>query len=63
MEQIIGAFIIAALSSVIGFIIAKKINSAKYDIYIEQAKAQATVIEVEAKNLLKDARINAKKRV
>ncbi|MCK5293792.1 MAG: ribonuclease Y [Arcobacteraceae bacterium] len=61
MEQIIGAFIIAALSSVVGFIIAKKINSAKFEIYTEQAKAQAKVIEVEAKNLLNDARINAKK--
>jgi ribonuclease Y len=61
MEEIVVAFIISAISSIVGFIIAKKINNAKFDIYLEQAKAKAKVIELEAEALLKDARINAKK--
>jgi len=61
MEQIIAAFAIAIVGGLIGFIVAKKINSAKFEIYIEQAKAKAKVIEVEAQNLLKEASINAKK--
>jgi len=51
------SFIVAIMS----FIIANKINSAKYEIYIEQAKAKAKVIEHEAQQLLKDARYKAKK--
>ena len=40
----------------IGYIIAKKINDAKYDIFIEQAKAKAKAIEYEAELVLKDAK-------
>ena len=61
IELIIVAFIVAIISGIMGFIIAKKINNAKFDIYLEQAKAKAKVIELEAENLLKDARLNAKK--
>jgi ribonuclease Y len=61
MEEIVGAFIISAISAIVGFIISKKIDNAKFDIYIEQAKAKAKVIELEAENLLKDAKLRAKK--
>ncbi len=60
MEQIIGTFAIAIFSAIVGFFIAKKINSAKFDIYTEQAKAKAKIIELEASNLLRDASIDAK---
>ena len=60
MEQIIGTFVIAILSAITGFFIAKKINNAKFDIYTEQAKAKAKVIELEASNLLKEASLQAK---
>jgi len=61
MEEIIGAFVISAISAIVGFIISKKIDNAKFDIYIEQAKAKAKVIELEAENLLNDAKLRAKK--
>ncbi len=43
-----------------GFILAKKIDSSKYEIYIEQAKAKAKAIEHEAEKLLESAKSNAK---
>jgi len=61
MEQIIGAIVIAIISSIVGYIVSKKINNAKFDIYTEQAKAKAKVIEFEANNILKEAKQNAKK--
>jgi len=62
MEQlIITTGVVALLSSLITFFVVKKINSAKFDIYIEQAKAKAKVMEHEAQSLLKDARVKAKK--
>ncbi len=61
MEEIIGAFIISAISAIVGFIISKKIDNAKFDIYVEQAKAKAKVIELEAENLLESAKLRAKK--
>ncbi|MFZ9659728.1 MAG: ribonuclease Y [Arcobacteraceae bacterium] len=61
MEDAIVIFAIATISGIVGFVIAKKINNASFDIYLEQAKAKAKVIELEAENLLKDARISAKK--
>ncbi len=61
MEQIAGAFIIAVISAIVGFVISKKIDNAKFEIYIEQAKAKAKVIELEALNVLKDAKLRAKK--
>ncbi|HIP13005.1 MAG TPA: ribonuclease Y [Arcobacter sp.] len=61
MEQIIGVIIIAIISSAIGYIVSKKITNAKFDIYTEQAKAKAKVIEFEANNILKEAKINARK--
>jgi len=52
---------ISGIVAIISFTIANKINSAKYDIYIEQAKAKAKVIEHEAQELLKESRAKAKK--
>ncbi|MEA3384694.1 MAG: ribonuclease Y [Campylobacterota bacterium] len=61
METIIIATVIAIAAASISFIIANKLNSAKFDAYTEQAKAKAKVIEHEAQALLKDARIKAKR--
>ncbi len=54
MEQLIIPILVAVVSSFITLIIAKKINNANYDIFVEQAKAKAKVIEHEANTLLKD---------
>lgn len=50
-----------ALGGLLGFWITKKIYDAKFDIHIEHAKAKAKIIEFEAKNVFKNARINGKK--
>ncbi len=62
MEQLfIITIVVGIISSLITFLIAKKINSANFNIYIEQAKAKAKVIEHEASSLLKDAKSRAKR--
>ncbi|RXK14012.1 ribonuclease Y [Halarcobacter mediterraneus] len=61
MELIIVGVVVALISVAITIFVVKKINKAKFDIYIEQAKAKAKVIEHEAKVILKDAQIKAKK--
>lgn len=49
--------LIAVLIGVgVGFIVARKIDSAKYQIYTEQAKAEAKAIKYEAELVLKDAK-------
>ncbi len=53
--------IVALVASAITVLVMKKFNKAKFDIYIEQAKAKAKVIEHEAEVVLKDAQIKAKK--
>jgi ribonuclease Y len=60
MEQLIIVVIVGLTSSLITFLIVKKINNANFNIYIEQAKAKAKVIEHEAQSILKDAKIKAK---
>ncbi|QKF59163.1 ribonuclease Y [Aliarcobacter lanthieri] len=60
MENIIIALIAAALSSVITILVTKKINKAKFEVFIEQAKAKAKIIEHEAEVALKDAQLRAK---
>ncbi len=60
MENIIVVSIIVIFTSVISFIIANKINRAKFDIYTEKATATAKVIEHEAQVLLKDAKQKAR---
>jgi len=60
VEILIG-LVLLIVGGVIGYFISKKINSTKFDIYIGQAKAKAKLIELEAENLLKEARFKAKK--
>lgn len=40
----------------VGYLVAKKINDAKHEIFVEQAKAKAKAIEYEAELVLKDAK-------
>lgn len=51
---------ILALGSIIGYLIGRIINSARYEIYVTQAQAQAKVIELEAQKHLDEAKIKAK---
>lgn len=49
--------VIAAIIGIgVGYLVAKKINDAKYEIFVEQAKAKAKAIEYEAELILKDAK-------
>lgn len=52
---------VAVFAAAVTIFVMKKLNKAKFDIYIEQAKAKAKVIEHEAEVILKDAQIKAKK--
>ncbi|MEO1928384.1 MAG: ribonuclease Y [Nautiliaceae bacterium] len=52
--------VVMILSALAGFAIAKKMDAAKYDIYIEQAKAKAKAIEHEAEILLENTKTKAK---
>jgi ribonuclease Y len=52
LNEILLGGVTATISGLIGFFISKKINSANFDVYIQQAKAKAHVIENEAHNLL-----------
>ncbi|MFA9374105.1 ribonuclease Y [Poseidonibacter sp.] len=60
MEYIIVSVIVALISSAISIIVVRKIDKAKFQIFIEQAKAKAKVIEHEAEVSLKDIQLNAK---
>ncbi len=51
---------IATVSGVVGFFISKKITSANFDIYIQQARAKANTIENEAQTLLERAKLKSK---
>lgn len=44
------------MGGLVGYVVAKKINEAKFDIYLEQAKAKAKAVEYEAELVLKDAK-------
>ena len=50
----------AVLGGAVSFFAAKKIHSANADIYIEQSKAKAKVIEHEAEKILHDAKLKEK---
>jgi ribonuclease Y len=52
IEVLVGS----GVSAVAGFFLAKKLDSAKYDVLIAQAQAKAKVIEHEAEILLKNAK-------
>ncbi len=60
MEYVIVAILAAVLSAVVTIVVVKKLNKAKFQIFIEQAKAKAKVIEHEAEVALKDAQLKAK---
>ncbi|WP_121626575.1 ribonuclease Y [Poseidonibacter antarcticus] len=60
MEYIIGCIVIAFISAVSSIIIVRKIDRAKFQVFIEQAKAKAKVIEHEAEVSLKDSQLKAK---
>lgn len=59
LNQILLGGGIATASGVIGFLISKKLSSAQFDIFVEQAKAKAKVIESEAELLLHKASFKA----
>lgn len=58
---LIEGLIVAIFAATVTVFVMKKLNKAKFDIYIEQAKAKAKVIEHEAEVTLKDAQIKAKR--
>mgnify|MGYP005991539159 FL=1 len=60
MEYIIGCVIVALVSAVLSTIVVRKIDKAKFQVFIEQAKAKAKVIEHEAEVSLKDSQLKAK---
>jgi ribonuclease Y len=61
MEMFIIVSMTAVISSAISFLIANKINKAKFEIHSEKAKAKAKLIEHEAQSLLKEAKYKAQK--
>ena len=60
MEILLISVAFGAFSSIVTVFISKKINKAKFEVFIEQAKAKARVIEHEAEVSLKDAQLKAK---
>ena len=50
----------AIVGAGIGFFVAKKMNAANYEVYVEQAKAKAKAIEYEAESVLKNSSIKVK---
>ena len=60
LELILIIIIIAIITSIISFVIAKKINDAKINTYVLQAKARSNEIDNEAKTILRDAKIKAR---
>ena len=51
---------IATVSGLVGFFISKKITSANFDIYTDQAKAKARAIESEAEMLLQKSNLKSR---
>ncbi len=60
MEDILLIAITAIASSAISIFVVKKLDKAKFEVHIEQAKAKAKIIEREAEVALKDAQLKAK---
>ncbi len=60
MEYIIGCVLVSLISVVLSIIVVRKIDKAKFQVFIEQAKAKAKVIEHEAEVSLKDSQLKAK---
>ena len=57
IEFLIG-LIAAVVGILVGYLIAKKINNANYEIFLEQAKAKAKAIEFEAEGILRNSKIS-----
>ncbi|MBQ3674637.1 MAG: ribonuclease Y [Campylobacter sp.] len=57
MIDIVVALAEVAVGATIGYFIAKKINNANFDIFLEQAKAKAKAIEFEAESILRNSKI------
>jgi ribonuclease Y len=51
---------VATISGLVGFLISKKITSANFDVYTQQAKAKARAIESEAEVLLQKASLKSR---
>jgi len=60
MEYIMGCVLVTIVTAIISTIIVRKIDKAKFQVFIEQAKAKAKVIEHEAEVSLKDSQLKAK---
>lgn len=60
MDVIIISAVTAVVAAAVSYIVTNKLNMAKYEIYTEQAKAKAKVIEHEAQVMLKEAKHKAK---
>jgi ribonuclease Y len=60
IEIIIFSTLAAIVASIISFKISKKLNDAKFDIYLEQARVKSIAIEHEAKTILADSKLKAK---
>lgn len=58
---LIEGLVLFVFSSAITVFVMKKLNKAKFEIFIEQAKAKAKVIEHEAEITLREAKNNAKR--
>jgi len=61
MEMFIIISIVSIVVSALSFVVANKVNRAKFEIHSEKAKAKAKLIEHEAQSLLKDAKYEAQK--
>ena len=57
MIDIVVALAEVAVGATIGYFIAKKINNANFDIFLEQAKSKAKAIEFEAESILRNSKI------
>ena len=60
MEYVIVSALVGVISSAVSIFVVKKLDKAKFQVFIEQAKAKAKVIEHEAEVALKDAQLKAK---
>ena len=60
MEYIIVSIVVGVISSAMSIFVVRKLDKAKFQVFIEQAKAKAKVIEHEAEVSLKDAQLRAK---
>ena len=58
MIEILIALCALAVGAGIGYLVARKINNANYDFFVEQAKAKAKAIEFEAEGILRNSKIS-----